>query len=281
MSEHDWPTERFESERSHLRAVAYRMLGSASEADDAVQEAWLRLRRSDVSELESLRGWLTTVVSRVCLDMLRSRATRREGPLHERRADAAVSSDAAGPEDEAILADALGSALLIVLDTLAPAERVAFVLHDMFGVSFQEIAPILGRQPAATRQLASRARRRVRGSTSPGPDVERRRQVVEAFLAAARQGDIEGLVAVLDPGVVLRCDPTAVELGQPALVRGAAEVAKQFSGRAQTAAPVLLDGSLGVVVAPGARLLLVLVPRQATFALSFNNTSRTVRWGRP
>lgn len=258
MSERDWPTERFESERAHLRAVALRMLGSAGEADDAVQEAWLRLRRSDVSGVDSLRGWLTTVVSRVCLDMLRSRTARREDPLDAAGAEPAMSSDAAGPEDEAVLADALGSALLIVLDTLAPAERVALVLHDTFGVSFEEIAPIVGRKPAAARQLASRARRRVRASAGHGPDLDRQRPVVEAFLAAARQGDLGGLVAVLDPEVVFRCDPAAMELGRPSVVRGSAEVAEQFSGRAQTAEPALLDGTLGIAVAPDGHLLLVL-----------------------
>jgi RNA polymerase sigma factor (sigma-70 family) len=209
MNEHDWMAERFEANRTHLRAVAYRMLGSVSEADDAVQEAWLRLSRTDASRVENLGGWLTTVVARVSLDMLRSRNARRERPLEAHVPEPIVSSDAGvDPEHEALIADAVGLALLVVLDTLSPAERLAFVLHDMFGVPFDEIAPIVDRAPAAARQLASRARRRVRGAAPvPDADLARQRQVVDAFLAAARDGDFDALVAVLDSDVVLRVDP--------------------------------------------------------------------------
>src|SRR5262245_52581549 len=204
MNQRDRLGERFEQNRPHLRAVAYRMLGSLSEADDAVQEAWLRLSRSDTSEVENLGGWLTTVVARVCLDMLRSRKSRREEPLGVHVPDPVVSSeDGIDPEHEALLADSVGLALLVVLDTLNPAERLAFVLHDMFAVPFNEIAPLVGRSPTAARQLASRARRRVRGSAPvPDPDLARQREVVDAFLAASRGGDFDALLAVLDPDVV-------------------------------------------------------------------------------
>src|ERR687887_602686 len=208
MDEREWLAERFEEHRTHLRAVAYRMLGSVSEADDAVQEAWLRLSRTDTSEVESLGAWLTTVVARVCLNILRSRRTRREEPLEVHVPEPIVSrADGVDPEHEALLADSVGLALLVVLETLAPDERLAFVLHDMFGVPFDDIAPIVGRSPTAARQLASRARRRVRGEAPPpNADLNRQREVVEAFFAAARDGDFDALVAVLHPDVVLRSD---------------------------------------------------------------------------
>lgn len=262
MTDHDMLAARFEEHRSHLRGAAYRMLGSLSEADDAVQEAWLRLSRSDASRVENLRGWLTTVVSRVCLDMLRARQSRREEPLDAPAGDRlkAVGS-ACDPEEEALLADSVGLALLVVLESLAPAERVAFVLHDVFAVPFNEIAPIVDRTPDAARQLASRARRRVRGAdTATGADLSRHRAVVEAFLAAARDGDFAGLLAVLDPDVVLRVDRTAMLLsasrraggapiGSPE-VRGASVVADTFSGRADAARPALIDGAAGAVWGP-------------------------------
>src|SRR5712692_6391823 len=206
MDEHEWLAERFEQDRTHLRAVAYRMLGSMSEADDAVQEAWLRLSRSGTSGVENLTGWLTTVVARVCLDMLRSRQARREEPLDAHEPESTVDGEGGiDPEHEAVLADSVGLALLVVLATLSPVERVAFVLHDMFDLPFDEIAPIVGRSPAAARQLASRARRRVQGAaTVPEADRTRQREVVDAFLAASRGGDLAALLAVLDPGVVLR-----------------------------------------------------------------------------
>jgi RNA polymerase sigma-70 factor (ECF subfamily) len=236
---------RFEADRAHLRAVAYRMLGSASEADDAVQEAWLRLARSDTSEVENLTGWLTTVVARVCLTMLQSRA-RREEPVESLPEPAAAD----GPEDETVLADSVGLALLVVLDTLSPAERLAFVLHDMFAVPFDEIAPIVGRTPAAARQLASRARRRVQGAETQDHDVARRREVVRAFLAASRGGDFARLVALLDPGATLRSDDMAVRMGGNREIAGAEAVARDFSGRARDARPALLDGLPGAVWAP-------------------------------
>ncbi len=267
MDEHDWLAERFEAHRPHLRTVAYRMLGSLSEADDAVQEAWLRLSRADTSGVENLGGWLTTVVGRVCLDLLRARRSRREEPLEAHLPEQLVGrEDRADPEHEALLADSVGLALLVVLDTLAPAERLAFVLHDMFAVPFDEIAPIVGRSPAAARQLASRARRRVRGAaTVPDPrsalvpDLTRQRQVVDAFLAAARGGDFDALLAVLDPDVVLRADRAAVLAGASREVRGAAAVAAQaVRGGARAARAALVDGAVGVVVAPRGRLLMVL-----------------------
>jgi len=255
MDENDWLAERFEAHRTHLRAVAFRMLGSPSEADDAVQEAWLRLSRSGAGGVENLGGWLTTVVGRVCLDMLRSRTSRREEPLGAHAAEPIVErEDEVDPEHEALMADSVGSALLVVLDMLAPAERLAFVLHDMFGVPFEEIAPIVERSPAAARQLASRARRRVRGTaTVPEADLGRRRAVVDAFLAASRGGDFEALLAVLDPDVVLRADGAAVRLGASGEVRGAAAVADTFSGRARAAQPALVDGAPGLVWASGGR----------------------------
>jgi RNA polymerase sigma-70 factor (ECF subfamily) len=249
MDDRDWMAERFEAHRSHLRAVAYRMLGSTSEAEDAVQESWFRLSRSDTSEVENLGGWLTTTVARVCLDMLRSRGSRREEPLiaHEH-----TTASGAEPEHEAVLADSVGVALLVVLETLTPAERLAFVLHDMFAVPFDEIAPIVGRSPAAARQLASRGRRRVQGADSVGDaDLARRREVVDAFLAASRNGDFEALLAVLDPDVVLRADAAAVQVGAAELVRGASAVAGTFAGRARAAVPALLDGDPGLVWSRG------------------------------
>ena len=258
MEERDWLADRFEADRTHLRAVAYRMLGSVSEADDAVQEAWLRLSRSDADDIENLRAWLTTVVARVSLDMLRSRKSRREEALGPHLPEPIVSrEDCVDPEHEALLADSVGLALLVVLERLSPAERLAFVLHDMFAVPFDEIAPIVGRSPAAARQLASRARRRVRGAT-PEPDVDRARQraVVDAFLAAARGGDFEALVALLDPDVVLRVDRGAARPGASREVRGAAAVAEQvrtFARLAPSARPALVNGAAGFVVAPRGR----------------------------
>ena len=255
METHDWLAERFEEHRTHLRAVAYRILGSISDADDAVQEAWLRLARSDSSRVENLGGWLTTVVARVSLNMLQSRKTRREDPagshLPEEIAD---SADSAGPEYQAVLADSVGVALLVVLDTLTPAERLAFVLHDMFAMPFEEIAPIVERSPAATRQLASRARRRVQGAdTTPDADLTRRREVVQAFLAASREGDLGTLVAVLDPDVVVRADHAMVRTGAQPEVRGADAVAAMFFGRAKAAKVALINGVTGLVWAVGGR----------------------------
>ncbi|MFD7256422.1 sigma-70 family RNA polymerase sigma factor [Streptomyces sp. NPDC059874] len=255
MSETELLARRFEEQRSHLRAVAYRMLGSLSEADDAVQEAWLKLSRSDVAAVENLGGWLTTVVGRVCLDMLRTRSTRREDPLHDqdgqiRLPDPIVANaDGLDPEQEILLADSVGIALLVVLDTLGPAERLAFVLHDMFAVPFDEIAPVLGRTAATTRQLASRARRRVQGAApAPDADLNERRQIVEAFLAASRGGDFDALVAILDPEVVARSDGGTL---RPGLLRhGAAEVASQaimFARFAEVARPALVNATPGVV----------------------------------
>ncbi len=254
MQDSEFLAERFEEHRPHLRAVAYRMLGSVGEADDAVQEAWLRLSRADTSDVENLGGWLTTVVARVCLNMLRSRRARREEPLEVHVPDPIVSrEDGVDPEHEALLADAVGLALLVVLEQLGPAERLAFVLHDMFAVPFDEIAPIVGRSPAAARQLASRARRRVQGEApAPDPDRSRQREVVDAFFAAARDGDFDALVAVLDPDVVLRADGGARRPGASALVRGAEAVASgavRFGrGLAPFVRPALVNGVAGGVV---------------------------------
>jgi RNA polymerase sigma-70 factor (ECF subfamily) len=255
VGEHDWLARRFEEDRPRLRAVAYRMLGSTGEAEDAVQEAWLRLARSDADEIANLSGWLTTVVSRVCLDALRSRTARREQPIEELPnahlpEPGAGSGDALGPEHEALVADSVGAALLAILDTLTPAERVALVLHDVFGVPFAEIASVVGRSSNATKMLTSRARRRVRGGGATADPV-RKREVVDAFLAAAREGDFEALLGLLDPGVVLRADGAAVETGAPAEVRGAPAVARTFSGRARAARPALVDGAAGAAWAPG------------------------------
>jgi RNA polymerase sigma factor (sigma-70 family) len=255
MDEHEWLAERFEANRTHLRAVAYRMLGSPSEAEDAVQEAWLRLSRSGMSGVENLGGWLTTVVARVCLDMLRSRKSRREEPIGAHVPEPIASrDDGSDPEHEALLAESIGLALLVVLETLAPAERVAFVLHDMFAVPFEEIGAVIGRSPAAARQLASRARRRVQGAAmAPDTDLTRNREVVDAFLAASRGGDFDALLAVLDPDVVLRADPAAMLAGASREVRGAPAVAGTFSGRARFAQPALVNGAVGAVWAPGGR----------------------------
>ena len=255
MEDHDWLAERFEAHRTHLRAVAYRILGSPTDAEDAVQEAWLRLSRSESSQVENLGGWLTTVVARVSLNMLQSRRTRREDPVGSHLPDEITgSADGAGPEHQAVLADSVGLALLVVLDTLTPAERLAFVLHDMFAMPFEEIAPIVERTPAAARQLASRARRRVQGAdTTPDTDLARRREVVRAFLAASRNGDLGALVAMLDPDVVVRADPAAVRTGAAAETCGAQAVATMFSGRARAARLALIDGVAGLVWASGGR----------------------------
>jgi RNA polymerase sigma-70 factor (ECF subfamily) len=255
MDERDWLTKRFEENRTHLRAVAYRMLGSLNEADDAVQEAWLRLSRADTSAVENLGGWLTTVVARVSLDMLRARESRREELLGVHVSRPLANKEAGiDPEQEALLSDSVGLALLVVLETLEPDERLAFVLHDMFAVPFDEIAPIVGRSPAAARQLASRARRRVQGTaTIPDADVTQQRQIVNAFLAASREGDFNALLAILDPDIVLRADEAAAKSGAPTEVRGATDVANTFSGRARAAQPALINGAAGVVWAPGGR----------------------------
>jgi len=252
MDERDCLTDRFEANRPHLRAVAYRMLGSVTEADDAVQEAWLRLNRSDTAAIDNLGGWLTTVVARVSLDMLRSRTSRREQPVGTHVPQPIVSrEDDVDPEQQALLADSVSLALLVVLETLSPAERLAFVLHDMFAVPFDQIAPIVGRSPTAARQLASRARRRVRGAV-PAPDADRARQreVVDAFLAAARDGDFDALLAVLDPDVVLRVDRGARATSRE--IRGASAVVEQartFTRLARFARPARVNGSAGFVVA--------------------------------
>src|SRR6266566_386755 len=272
MDECDWLAERFEENRPHLRAVAYRVLGSVSEADDAVQETWLRLSRSGTGRVENLGGWLTTIVARVSLNMLRSRASRREEPMDPPVTGQPVSGTAGGtdPEHEAVLADSVGLALLVVLDTLTPAERLAFVLHDMFAVPFEEIAPIVERSPVATRQLASRARRRVQearvqearvqdprvqeeGSGDPEAErqpgeISRRREVVAAFLAASREGDFDALLTMLDPDIVLRADAAAVRMGgADSELTGARAVAGVFSGRAAAVRPALIDGTPGAV----------------------------------
>ena len=260
IDENNWLAEQFEANRTHLRAVAYRMLGSLSEADDAVQEAWLHLSRSETNGVANMGGWLTTVVARVCLDMLRSRKSRREESLDTRAPEPIVSREVGiDPEHEALLADSVGLALLVVLDTLNPAERLAFVLHDMFDVSFEEIAPIVGRSPTAARQLASRARRRVRGAaTVPDADVTPQREVVNAFLAASRSGDFDALLALLDPDVVFRADSVAALAGSSSEIHGAPAVAKQFSGRAHGARPALVNGGMGLIVTRRGQLFLVL-----------------------
>jgi RNA polymerase sigma-70 factor (ECF subfamily) len=255
VDDSDWLAARFEEHRGHLRAVAYRMLGSVTEADDAVQESWIRLSRSDTAEVRNLGGWLTTVTARVCLDMLRSRTSRREEPFGPYIPDPVLSREdaAVDPEQQALLADSVGLALLVVLETLTPPERLAFVLRDMFAVPFDEIAPIVGRSPEAARQLASRARRRVQGAApAPDPDLSRQREVVNAFLAASRNGDLEGLVAVLDPDVVLRADRGPLA-GGSVEVRGATAVAGQamtfarLSRPGMTSLPALVNGAAGVV----------------------------------
>jgi len=251
MNDQDWLAERFEANRPHLRGVAFRMLGSLTEADDAVQEAWIRLGRTDTADVDNLRAWLTTVVGRVCLNMLRSRKTRRESSLDMHIPDPIVSpEEGMDPEQEALLGDSVGLAMLVVLDSLTPAERVAFVLHDVFAVPFDAIAPIVGRTPTAARQLASRARRRVQGAPVPDVDLDGQWAVVDAFLAAAREGDFERLLAVLDPEVVLRSDGGPARPGLTTLVRGAQTVATQalaFRQLAETATRVLVNGIPGGV----------------------------------
>jgi RNA polymerase sigma-70 factor (ECF subfamily) len=258
MDENNFLAERFEESRPHLRAVAYRMLGSRGEADDAVQEAWLRLSRSDTDAVDNLGGWLTMVVARICLDMLRARKARREQSFGPDVPEPSVSAEDS-IERNALLADSVGLALLIVLDKLNPAERVAFVLHDMFDIPFEDIAPIIERSPEATRQLASRARRRVRGESEPlNADFDRQQAVVEAFLAAARGGNFEALLTMLAPEVVMRADKTAVRMGGQPELRGAAAVAAAFKGRAQAARPARVDGGIGVGVSFGGHLRIVL-----------------------
>ena len=270
MNEPGWLTDRFEENRPRLRGVAYRMLGSLSEAEDAVQEAWLRLNRTEAATVENLRSWLTTVVSRVCLDMLRSRKSRREEPIGADLTEpSVVSGEGADPEGEAVLADSVGVALLVVLDTLTPAERLAFVLHDLFAMPFEEIGPIVGRSPEAARQLASRARRRVRGSSAPlDAGRARQREVVEAFLRAARAGDLQGLLAVLDPDAVVRIDGAArIAAGAadaadtPRELRGASTWARQFIAMSRGlpfGQPALINGSVGLILAPRGKLSRVL-----------------------
>ncbi len=272
MDKPDWLAERFEENRTHLRAVAYRMLGSLNEADDAVQETWLRLSRSDTSEVGNLTGWLTTVVARVCLDTLRSRKSRREESL-----DAIVSQPTVNrefgidPEQEALMAESVGLALLVVLETLAPAERLAFVLHDMFAVPFDEIGSIVGRSTDAARQLASRARRRVQGAAAvPEADLTSQRAVVDAFLAALRGGDFDALLAVLDPDLLVRAD--VVPEGAPREVRGARAWAKgaiAFANVARFARPALVNGAVGVIFAPRGRLL-----RALSFTITLGKIAR-------
>ncbi|MEU0926974.1 sigma-70 family RNA polymerase sigma factor [Streptomyces malaysiensis] len=259
----DGLAERFEAHRGRLRAVAYRTLGSLGEADDAVQETWLRLSRADAETVGNLSGWLRTVISRICLDMLRSRAARREEPVGQDLSDLAPATGHGGaPEDEAVLAESVGRALLVVLDTLGPAERIAFVLHDVFAVPFDGIAPIVERSPVAAKKLASRARQKVRGSAAvPRTELDRQRRTVDAFLAAARGGDMVALLAVLDPDVVRRADRAALPEGVPTVARGARAVAEETAGftpRARFAEPALVNGSVGIVVAPRGRLLLAL-----------------------
>ncbi len=267
MDENDWLVDRFEEHRAHLRAVAYRMLGSLTGAGDAIQDTWLRVSRSQPGEVENLGGWLTTIVARVCLNMLRSRNVRREQPLEVRVPDPVISREVEfQPEEEALLADSVGLALLVVLDTLTPAERLAFVLLDMFELPFEGIAPMVGRTPAATRQLASRARRRVQGAEvpAPDPDLARQREVVDAFFLAARQGDFDALAAVLDPDVVLRLDTGIKRPSGSMMIRGATAVAKQaLSGlttalRVANLRPALVNGAAGVVVSVNGRPITVM-----------------------
>ncbi|QBI18410.1 sigma-70 family RNA polymerase sigma factor [Egibacter rhizosphaerae] len=264
MSDHDWLADRFEKQRPHLRAVAYRMLGSLAEADDAVQDTWLRASRAGANDIDNLGGWLTTIVARVCLNVLRSRNARREASLDADVPDPVVGpGDEPPPDEEALLADSVGLALLVVLDALSPAERVAFVLHDMFKLPYQDIAPLVGRSPAAARQLASRARRRVRdaGPATPDPDLGRQREVVDAFFRAARGGDVDALVAVLDPEVVLRADAGVGAPQASGVFRGAAAVARQALRGATPAAvvrPALVNGAAGAVITVGERPVAVM-----------------------
>ncbi len=262
MDDSQFLADQFEQNRDHLRAVAFRMLGSLSEADDAVQEAWLRLSRTGAESIDNLGGWLTTVVARVCLDMLRARTSRREDELTDQLpGQPAKSRSGSNPEQEALLADSVGLALMVVLDRLAPPERLAFVLHDMFDLSFDEIATIIGRSPVATRQLASRARRRIRGSSSPTSAVSEQRRIVDQFLAALRAGDFQALVSVLDPEVVVRADAASTTPALPAEVRGAEFWARQAitaAHGARAARIVLVNGDVGIIVAPRGRLFRVL-----------------------
>ncbi|MDT2022123.1 sigma-70 family RNA polymerase sigma factor [Methylocella sp. CPCC 101449] len=258
MTEENFLAQQFDQKRGHLRAVAYRMLGSLPEAEDAVQETWLRLARSDTGDVDNLGGWLTTAVARVCLDMLRQRKARREEAFDD-GPEPAASGASVDPDQEMAMADAVGLALMVVLEKLAPAERIAFVLHDMFDISFDDIAPIVQRSPVAARQLASRARRRVQGTEeSRTTDRTRQRQVVEAFLAASRGGDFAGLLAVLAPDVAFHADPVAARLDAVAELRGAQQVATAFKGRARSAFPALINGTVGALVAPRGKLLVVL-----------------------
>ena len=258
----DTLTEAFEAQRDRLRAVAHRVLGSHADAEDVVQEAWLRLSRQDAGTIRNLDGWLTTVVARVSLDMLRSRKSRREEPLDEQMPDkvpaTAGSLEGTDPEYEALLADSVGPALLVILERLAPSERLAFVLHDMFAVPFDEIGPIVGRSPSAARQLASRARRRVQGTSElPDADAGRQREIVEAFLAASRNGDFDALLELLDPEVVLRTDGAPLLASTPRETVGASAVATTFSGRARAAQPALIDGEPGLIWAHGGKTMVV------------------------
>jgi RNA polymerase sigma factor (sigma-70 family) len=255
MDDRDWLASRFEANRPHLRAVAYRMLGSYAEADDAVQETWLRLDRAEPDRVENLKGWLTTIVGRVCLDRLRWRRARREEPVDERRAETISTPDEeVDPEQHALLAETVGSALLVVLDSLSPTERVVFVLRDVFAVPFAEIVPIVNRSPDAVRQLASRARRRLQGGSAAGvTDVARQREVIDAFLAASREGDFDALLTLLDPDVIFRADDIAVRLGAPTETHGAEAVARATVGRTWGAQPGLIDGAVGLVWPPGGR----------------------------
>jgi len=256
MDGKNWQAEKFEANRPHLRAVAYRMLGSRTEAEDAVQEAWLRLLKADRSEIENLGGWLTTVTARICLDLLRARKSRREEPLTVLIPEPAVTHEA---EQDALLADSVGLALLVVLEKLNPAERLAFVLHDMFDVSFDDIAPIVGRTTVATRQLASRARHRVQETpVSMEADLARQRHVVDAFFAASRGGDMHALLAVLDPEAVFRPDAVAARMGSVGEIRGRVDVAKTFNGRAQAARLAVIDGAVGAIVVIGGQLRIAL-----------------------
>lgn len=264
MEKKDWLTKNFEEARNHLKAVAYRMLGSVNEAEDAVQEAWIKLNRSESEKIENLGGWLTTVVTRVCLDMLRSRKLRNEKALDNGRTETVLNDDSGNPEVDFMLADSVGPALLVVLDTLAPAERIAFVLHDLFELSFKEIAPMLDRTEEATRQLASRARRRVGGASSPDEEnVKRQQEVVSAFLAASKDGNFEALIKILHPDVVLRADETAIKIAQAnkskgapqfeSEIKGAKKVADTFKGKASAAQLALVNGVVGATWAPGGK----------------------------
>jgi RNA polymerase sigma-70 factor (ECF subfamily) len=255
MNEKNFWAGQFEANRAHLRKVAYRMLGSVGEVDDAVQETWLRLSRSDAASVENLRGWLTTVIARVCLDMLRARKSRREEPMGPHVPEPAADN---AHERESEMAENVGTALLVVLEMLTPAERLAFVLHDMFAVPFEEIAPIVDRTPAAARQLASRARRRVQGAPAPDAELSHKRRIVDAFLKASREGDFEGLLAVLDPDVAFHADAAAQRLGALPEIRGAQAVAETFKGRAQAAKTALVDGEVGVAVILGGALRIAL-----------------------